>query len=283
MKPILTTITPVWNRADMLLVWLQNLLKRHHPQVQHILLFVEPRATPVWCSETPEHIKVVHIDEAPGKSIIHYHELGMQMAETEWVMKLDIDTLPNIRFFSELLPILETAAPREWFNVGMLYVNKLASLGYFNRDRLPVSESVYRDAMEHRNTISHSAWRLPAGTNFVCRTSDYLDAVNSNPGFKGYGWEDYFQIYQLEREWLQADPLPGHIDFNNVTQRCRDQISRIKAVELWKRNEWLCLLHHWHDTRPLNSDYRNPVQMDRNKRLLFDMIEETKQSILAAA
>lgn len=275
MTPVLTTITVCWKRPAMLEKWLACVRAATLPQVRHLIYFVN-ETPPATLLKNPGNIDACVSFQPPDTSISHYHNTGIEFAKSEWVMKLDIDTMPNVRFFSELLGFLPNLAPREWVNVGMLYLSRVASLGYFAPHRLPLTEAVYADVLANRNTVCQSAYRLPAGTNFVCRKSDYLAAGGCDPRYRGYGWEDYHQIYNLEHHFLGRDPLPGPVTSANVTSRCRDEISRLKAVELWKHNEWLCLLHHWHPVDQ-NTVYRNQENMNRNRQLLLDMILETKR------
>jgi len=275
MAPILTTITPYWGRPEMLKTWLLALKGATHPQVRHLLILVSP-SEDLLLPELPPNLSIEFCRGTPSHSICHYHNLGIELANTPWVMKMDVDTIPNVRFFPELLSVLETARSREWFNVGMIYLNRLASLGYFAPHRLPVSAAVYVDVMKSLPVISASPYRMPAGSNFVCRRRDYIEAMGGDPdhalrGFFGYGWEDYLQLYLLERHFLQRDPLPGWLDEKNVTQRCRDILSRAKAKDTWLRNPWLCLLHHWHPVAR-NTEYRDPAKMDANRRFLLSEI-----------
>lgn len=98
------------------------------------------------------------------------------------------------------------------------------------------------------------------------------------PAFRGWGWEDYQQIYMLEKHWLGRDPFEGQsVHINNVTRLCRDQISRPKAAELFQRNPYLALMHHHHEPAE-----RNQRAMDRNKVLLYDYIAKRRKLLTVA-
>ena len=269
----LTTITPVWNRPDALKVWLKAIRAAAHPEVNHLIFFigeVAPRKeldfTDLWT------VDVIGIHFKEGRSIGYYHNEGAKMTTSEWIMKLDIDTLPNPRYFKELLPILVWAAPREWFNGGMLYLNRKASALLDTKD---LTERNYTEIMENPGFYSANSYLRPAGTNFICRRQEYLDLGGCDERFAGYGWEDYQQIYMLERYQRGACPLSGRLDITNVTWRCRDEISRVKAWELFQRNKWLCLMHRWH-ARSVANAYR--THMDANRRVLLDYIQKREKA-----
>jgi hypothetical protein len=183
-------------------------------------------------------------------------------------MKLDIDTLPNTGYFHQLIPLLKQAPPRMWFNGGMVYVNRLTSLAM-----LPNGVPLFTHdlIMGNRRTYCTGPYLDPAASNFICRKEDYLSLGGCDERFQGYGWEDYQQLYMLERHWRQADPLPGPVTLENAPRRCRDEISRPKARELWQRDKRLCLLHHWHPGSK-GTAYKNPSTLANNRRILLDNI-----------
>lgn len=274
MIPVLTTITPHWNREEMLRLWLENLNKMTFPDLKHIVFLIGP--VPDWITKeyslNPQFQFIYCRDDSPGQfSIGHYHNQGAHLASSEWIMKLDLDALPNVRYFSALLALLEQAQPKEWFNGGMIYINQAMSVSLLGRRDMPLSADAYQWIMKNRESCSSDPYTLPAATNFICRRKDYLELGGCDEKFQGYGWEDYQQIYMLERHWLGKHPLVGMAHLANVTQKCRDEISRPKAKQLWERNEWLVLLHHWHP-RSRESAYRNPITIQKNRQLLLDHI-----------
>ena len=275
MNPILTTITPYWNRPEMLKTWMAAVKGAGHPQVKHIICFVGERV-PGWVKKEyeyePSFLFLEFPDDVPGElSIGHYHNRGARMACSEWMMKLDVDALPNVFYFKSLLEILQHADPNEWFNGGMIYVNEQASAELLNANRMPVSDVTYRTVMGNLRRYCGSTCLGPAATNFICRTQAYLEIGGCDDRFRGYGWEDYQQIFALERRWVGRNPLPGPITFENVTKRCCREISRRRARELWKRNPWLCLLHHFHQASP-DRNYKSHEIMQRNKLVLLEYI-----------
>jgi len=266
MKPILTTITPYWNRPEMLTLWLKSVCAAPTQGVCHML--ISPSTIPEWAlqyeCEALQFVDCRSSDRAP-RSIGHYHNVGAALAKSDWIMKLDVDCIAHTRYFTELLPILETAQPRQWFNGGMYYMDQGTSISNLSPSKMPILVSEYYHLIEHP-----SSYPFPAGTNFICRRLDYLELGGCVSEFKGHGWEDYQQIYMLEHHQQQADPLPGDLRMDNVTQRCREEISRRKARELIELNDRLGLLHRWHPA-PFG-DYKNPIQSSQNRKVLFDYI-----------
>lgn len=275
MNTILTTITPCWGRQSILVRWLKCLECARHPGVSHLVMFVgEP--VPAGIQErykSDPHFRFVSFpDDTPGfLSIGHYHNWAAKEAGTEWIMKLDVDALPHDFYFTALVPLLFRAAPRDWFNGGMFYLTPGRTSCLFQM-RSSVSLEFYSailDDLQNSTEIPH----IPAASNFICRRQDYLDLGGCDPRFRGYGWEDYQQLYMLERHRLGKCPFDRNISLRNITQRCRDELSRRKAGELWKCSRWLCLLHHWH-SKLHSGDYRSNVHLENNRRVLFDYCRE---------
>ena len=257
----------------MLRIWLKAVKGATQPGMKHILYFVGDMI-PNWVMleyQSDHAFQLIQCHDKPGDlSIGHYHNLGAKFVSTEWMMKLDVDAIPNTRYFKELLPLLKAADPKEWFNGGMMYATQNASAVLLSANMMPLDASMYQMMMSNRKVYFSGTIDTPAATNFICRTKDYLALDGCDERFRGYGWEDYQQIYMLERHWLRRCPLPSPVTFENVTQRCRE-ISRRKARELFERSPWLALLHHWH---PKSSDpfYRSQSVMQHNKQVLLEYI-----------
>lgn len=253
----------------MLRGWIQSIRGASILEVQHIVYFVGEEPPAWWRLEVGElPVRTVVRQEPPGFSIGHYHNLGAMAADTEWIMKLDVDVVPNVRYFRQLVQLLRTAREREWFNGGMVYLSRAAT----NRLTFPVSEQAYSGIMAVPRAYTSGNGHEPAGSNFVCRRSEYLKLGGCLAAFRGYGWEDYQQLYMLEKFRRGQDPLPGHITPENVTNRCRDEISRPKAKELHGRDRWLVLLHRWH----LTASNKTQEAMGRNRSILFDYVEKQR-------
>jgi len=285
---MITTITPYWKRPETLRVWLAAMAGATRPWLRHIVYFVGEPA-PAGARDYLNHFEnfkfIEMVDHAPGdKSIGHYHNLGALEADTEWIMKLDVDTIPSVDFFPKLAELLlVSATPREWFNVGMMYTTQAVTLNRLGANHMPVLEGEYAFLTNNWGTCSVSRTVMPAATNFVCRQSDYLDLGGCDERFRGYGWEDYHQIYMLERHFQNREPLPGPITIQNVTHRCRDEISRRKARELWNAHK-LCLLHRWH-APSTDHRYRSAIKMGQNRKVLLERITnyESKPKKLTTA
>lgn len=256
----------------MLMGWVHCLKAATRPEVRHLVYFVGEKPPEWWSRETDgTNIHAEVQPESPGRSIGHYHNLGAASSTSEWIMKLDVDTIPNTMFFFQLLQLLEAARPKEWFNAGMLLLSKSASA----RIGVALDSSIYNTIMSVPRLYTTQNGSEPQGSNFVCRRAEYLELGGCLPEFMQYGWEDYQVLYMLERHFLGADPLPGLVNFDNVSQRCRDEISRRKARELHARCRSLVLLHKNHPI-PEDPAYRSREGMDRNKRTLLGYIERAR-------
>lgn len=272
MNPLLTVITPYWNRPEMLLGWVRACKSAWVPEVQHLIYFVNEQPPAWWRSEVGmAPIDMVYKEADPSLSIGHYHNLGAIQADTEWIMKLDVDTIPNRKFFAALIPVLRSAKEREWFNAGMIYLSRTAT----NRITIPVEDQVYKSVMSLPRAYTTAEGYFPQATNFICRKADYLKLGGCDERFRGYGWEDYQQIYVLERHQREEDPLPGAVGIENVTQRCRDEISRPKARELANKSQWLTLFHRWHGSSP-DRNYKDREQMDKNRAIVLEHVHRAR-------
>jgi len=268
---MLTTITPYWNRPDQLLTWVRAIKSATLPSIRHLVYFVGETPPSWWADEAAENVVAMCRTERPGMSIGHYHNLGAEQANTEWIMKLDVDALPHEGFFSALIQHLDLAKQREWFNIGMVYINSVWSETNLGRSQ-KITQQVYSHLLQNPNACSANSYRYPAASNFVCRRKDYLDLGGCDPGFRGYGWEDYQQLFMLELHQRQAHPLSSYLPVTllNVTQRCRDEISRPKALEIWKKDWRMCLLHRHHKG---SSDITYKASQHANRIVLFNYIK----------
>jgi predicted glycosyltransferase involved in capsule biosynthesis len=268
---MLTTITPYWNRPEQLLTWVRYVGVSTQDSIRHLVYFVGEAPPEWWTKEAPRNMVALCRSEAPGLSIGHYHNLGAQQANTEWIMKLDVDALPHVELFSALLEKLRHAKEREWFNVGMVYINSVWGKTNLGTGQV-LTSGIYNHLMQNLNACSANPYRFPAASNFVCRREDYLNLGGCDPGFLGYGWEDYQQLFMLEKYWRQGNPLPtDHITLANVTQLCRDHISRTKALELWRSDPRLCLLHRYHRC---SSDPVYWASQMANRHVLFNYVRK---------
>lgn len=273
----LTTITPFWNRPDMLERWLTAIAGASHPEVQH-LLFVVGEPIPQSFYNVDGLSMVARLVKGPPGyySIGHYHNMGAELANSEWIMKLDVDTFPHVNFFQQLLDVLDHAGPREWFNVGMVYVHQ-RYCNKLSKDKLPLTTPAYAELVQSRRAISaNSSYPDPQATNWVVRRQEYLDFGGCDPRFRGYGWEDYQQIYMMEHIFRGTDPLPGSLSITNVTKRCRDEIARPRAKLLFERNFQLALIHHWHQNSA-GTPYKSHVEA--NRKVLFDCICKVRDKV----
>lgn len=269
MNAKLTTMTCYWGRPEALDVWIAAMRHVSCKDVEHVLFIVGERMPVI--PDMPKSIRVV---EYPGKapfSIGHCHNMGARIANTEWIMKLDLDAIPALGFFRELLVLLEEAGPRDWFNVGMIYMKPIFNATLLSVPSMPIGSSMHRLICGNLRTYSAKGYHYPSATNFVCRRDDYVDLGGCDAAFDGYGWEDYQQIYMLERYQQGKDPLPGMLNESNITQRCRDEISRPKALELFRRNPIFALLHRWHPA-PEKIGHK----LAKNKRTLLNYVSNMR-------
>ena len=270
---MLTTITPYWDRIDTLRVLLKALNGAGVLGVRHLFMCVGPptrELIQLRDEQDPRFIEFLFVGGVPGDlSIGHYHNIGASMCNSEWIMKLDVDTIPHVSFFHHLLALLDTAGDRDWYNVGMFYALQDISELLLSLGEMPLKEEIYHRIVSGKKHTFQLPF--PAGSNFVCRRESYIALGGSLPGFRGYGWEDYQQLYMLEEHRLQGNPLPGVVSLVNVTQRCRDELSRKKAAELLSKDPALALLHRWHSVST-NTRYRNTLRSQENRTILLEYI-----------
>lgn len=271
MEPILTTITPFWDRPETLGRWLRSIQLCPDVGVHHIL--ISPFVFPAWAIQRIQswgRVEVLVTDDPAPLSIGHYHNLGAKMAESEWIMKMDVDCLAHTQFFNGLVEVLQTAKSREWFNVGMHWMEKAGSANELREDCLPITLNGFRNKVDRFARAGGAG-----GSNFVCRRDDYLRLGGSVYGFRGWGWEDYQQVYMLEKYFLGRDPLPGDVTINNVTVRCRNEITKRRISDLLDRNEDLALMHVWHPDSK-DTAYKSEEGVATNRQVLLDYVLKQK-------
>jgi hypothetical protein len=151
----------------------------------------------------------------------------------------------------------------------------------FSYDRLarfcrPLRADTYRAL--YNTAIAVDKYKGPKASNFICRRQDYLDLGGCDARFRHHSWQDYQQIYMLEKYQQGKDPLPGEITSGNVTDRCRDEIGRPKALELFQKDDRLCLLHHWHAPGS-TPRYLSREGMDANRKILLEYILQSRGAV----
>lgn len=257
----------------MLETWLAAIEGARHPLVKHCIAFVgEDPPEDMTTRLTAANIRATVHRDAPGRrSIAHYHNLMIRSAETEWVMKLDVDCMTHQGFFKALCGVLARAEEGDWFNCGMLYVNQDVSQKVLVPERMPLTESACMGLVTAGKRVSSFLSGKLGGSNFICRKDDYLRSGGGDGRFRGWGWEDYQQMYMLELGRLGRCPLPGRVDITNVSNRCRDEICLPKIAELRIIDPSAVLLHKWHAAAK-GTDYRS--YSAANKEVLLSYINE---------
>lgn len=241
MNPIITTICPYWNRPDQLRVYLDEMYRASIPEAYHIVIFGDPEEFHNW---TPPSNRFRFLTYQPKtRSIGSFHNFGAIVSSSDWIMKSDVDVSVTKDIFTRLVECVSEAEPREWLNVGFGYGSEAPRPGRTS-DRL--------------------------GFQFVCRVKDYINMGGCDDGFQGWGWEDYYQMFMLEMHYKGSNPLSGEINIGNVSQRCRDEIARPKALEfgLYAR--------HRNHPKQTETSYRTVAQSEANKELLLKLIKECR-------
>jgi predicted glycosyltransferase involved in capsule biosynthesis len=244
----------------MLRSWLRCLMDASIPEVKHLIL------APGYTKENfkwLDHPQIQVIFPSAGKTfdIGHLHNIGISQANSDWVMKLDVDCMMHTSFFKELLDYISGVQGHcNWFNIGMFYLKPGPSLFFKNSERKELNE-------EMASTFIHGS---PTGSQFVCKRATYLHGGGCLSDFHGYGWEDYQQLYMLASNNFVRDPLPGEVTLENVTNRCRDEISRKYTRITFKRNPLLFLLH-CHHKKHATMDY-----LEYNRKVLYDYVISKK-------
>lgn len=269
---VLTTITPYWGRKDVLRHFVSRLAQAATPGVTHIIFFVGEHLPEWWNEISPFPGLAIMRPEAPSKSIGHYHNLGAQLAQSEWIMKLDLDAMPHVDYFKKLLPILATAGSKQWFNGGMFYLNGHYSDMVLSRRDKPIQAADVEYILKNPRSYTNGSYYLPQASNFICRRETYLKLGGCDERFVGWGWEDYQQMFMLEAHEQGRFPLPFRPNLSNVTQRCRDAIGRPKARQLLTKDAALCLLHKHHAAAVTDIAYK--LNANKNREVLLDYISK---------
>lgn len=269
---ILTTITPYWGRPETLKHMIARISAARCPGVAHLFLFIGEPIPDWWVHKTSHFVGgAVFIDDAPGKSIGYYHNLGAKLCSSPWMMKLDLDAMPHTTYFKKLLPVIAKAKPREWFNGGMFFLNKYYSNFILGNDDSVLTEATVQQILRNPTSYTNSSYMIPQASNFICRREEYLTLGGCDERFQGWGWEDYQQLYMLDRYERGKDPLVEKVTVANVTQKCRDIIGRPKALQLLHADPSLCLLHKWHPPVEGQPGYKS--NSGKNRQILLEYIQ----------
>lgn len=279
MNPIITTITPYRDRPDHLNAWMKCVNRASNAYMRHLLIVpggMKKTDAAIFRNNDIGFIELHEPKDLPSgiMTIGHWHNwAAKELVTTPWIMKMDVDCLAHTEFFNALVEHVLVAGQREYFNIGFFNMSRTAST--IVGSGLPYAK--YRSMLDDLKRITGKADAQPAGSHFVCRTADYLDCGGCLPEFVGYGWEDYQQLYMLERMRIGDDPLHGIVDIHNVTQRCRDEISRPRCRSLFKLDTRLALMHKWHGS---SNDPKYKTCIENNRRVLLKYVLEQKAMMI---
>lgn len=274
----ITTVTPYFNRPEMLKLWKRS-VSNSDPGIWEHRLYVlgeESRQQVEKHAPWPEHVVISfhpHNPEEGPFTIGHWHNRGAREADSTWFMKLDADVFAFPSFWlameEELGRMEAKNNPALWCNVGFFYLTRMAT------DMARRSALNDRTEDYFRCNLNSVRWthkpHLPAASQFICRRETYLELGGCHPDFKGYGWEDYQQLYMLERNF-QGKPLykPGELQLDTITGTLREDLSRSRARALYKKDPRLSLFHQRHPRAPASSAYRSFTA--HNRKVLLDYV-----------
>lgn len=276
--PKLITITPFKERWDMLPLWIQSIKNSpfHHLLVTpHPLAMFNPVCPRLINSpQLSSRLTVVRAEVGEGPddfSIGLYHNEGARVAKEmgfEWMMKWDVDAIPFPSFWEALQHRLKTL--QTWTNLGFVYMTKFTSekfaLEYWDERIRAQLEKWLKSNLPSTTSDDH----LPAASQFVCRVEDYLELGGCLPAFKGYGWEDYQQIYMLARHYHRQPLFPlKTITPENVTQLMKEYTREIARKEWEDSGKELILFHRWH-----RGMVKDPIQVQQNRMTLYHYVKE---------
>lgn len=288
-RTFLTTVTPYYERPQSLKALLSWLKRTHEHEQLPVRYFI---VCPYSMEQEKEHILLHFAEELQAQdkrfvflfprvgerylfSIGEWHNYGIARADSKWVMKLDCDVVGSSSFFVSLCNMLKhngDEARRKWFNVGFFNLLRSVTATY---DAHAGNEAAQENILNMVNGQPEGctlAPHYPVASQFVCTKEAYMSFGGCSRKFRGYGWEDYQQLYDLAR-WSNGGKrvFPFEkIAYNTVAVLCRDKISRTMSRELWEQDRRLCLFHRWHDTHNNPKDYKS--HLPDNLQVLLDHV-----------
>lgn len=279
MSKILTTLTPYWGRPDALARWIVNINAWRHPRVRHLLLdfsdYRNQEEMPAWPQKEPgDNFDLVKIGLPPDgvRSIGDGINAGAMISTTDWIMKLDVDMMPHEGLWEAIVNMIEDPGDQEWFNLGAVYLLNRVSIRLAEKavDSLRYARVI--DAIDRPKMITN---RPLSGTQFICRRRDYLAIGGTDPGFRGYAWEDYSIVFRLNR--LSKNPRPiSPVRLDTTTRTLKTEIVEPMAKEAFERDRRLTCLHHYHpplERKPeIPCHYKHPTRMADNKERLYALV-----------
>ena len=258
----------------MLKTWARNLARNTHPQICHYVIAQgEPSGSLDWLTRDNPQIRVIYTPDKPTFDLGTLHNVGAAMCLTPWMMKLDVDVMVHPFFFDAVLERIRIceSTGRIWFNVGFICLTRKASQHIQAKAAVEWLDVI--EAVTNRS-VQQNPHRWIEATQFVCKTGAYLSEGGCLDTFHGYAWEDYMQLYMLAYMQGQADPLAGlPITKENVTQQCREVLSKKEAQATYRLDNRLVLLHLWHSCMTKTKE-----GIDRNRDILYDYITKKRNS-----
>lgn len=196
------------------------------------------------------------------------HNYGFKIAESDWVMKQDIDCIPWHGFYDRLLyywnPFMDNyknfaIIPAVWVNEKHSKQLKESILSQGDLNYIINNISKFED----RKAIRGKDKSFIGGTEFIFHKKLWCEFGGSPEQFEGWGGEDNAIIF-LVNKLINPDIRLKEIEPDMIDFQIRDRM--ILPLNKICENEGLVLIHIHHKR---NQDH---IQRRHNKELLYDLV-----------
>ena len=199
---------------------------------------------------------------------------GALDTNTKWMMKLDLDMVVHDGLWDAVTNLI-TSSSSDWYNLGALYLSRTVSQRV---GEAPMTKTRYSQITEAIATgRSGVVARRLGGIQFVCPVLDYLAVGGTDPNFRGYGWEDYATVYNLNRLSANTRPIT-HVTPATTCSVLRDELVEPMCNEVFIKDNRLAVLHYQHEPEVKTpgvvdpNAYKCPARMAENKYKVYELV-----------
>lgn len=257
----LSVIIPYRNRISNLRCLADNLAYVQKHNIEFHLISLGDRREEVVALCKRSGLNYHYLDYHNVFNIGLAHNYGATLSVGEYILKQDVDCIPYVGFYVELLNHIDTLRSNKklWSNLGVFYCNER-----FSKECLSdiVTKEIYNQAKH--NPDCKEEIKFACGNCFLVNRNHFIEIGGCSKSFEGWGWEDYQVCYFLEKS-LNPQLTLSSCTLETIVSVCREEIARPKNKSTNEKD--LVFLHKWHDNKENDPTYNNYIEKNRNTLL----------------
>lgn len=259
----LTVMTTYRKRIKNFMEYAKHIKTCSNPEIEFILVSLGDDDSRVKDICQSSRIKYIYKDYQGIFSNGYGHNIAAEIASGKWLFKLDVDCIPYVDFFDKLLNYIKKylKEKKDFLNVGcyFMYSNyeiKNNLINYYNFKNI-----------QNRDIKKYNKEKI-GGMLYVVNRQHYLDIGGTPKDFIGFGWEDYYIIYLLQKKQNPNFKLSEYPE-GRLHVIIREEIAR--PVQNKTNKKGLITVHLYHDKNRNSAFYQKAKE---NRKVLYEKVME---------